>query len=123
MWGWWRWGLVIGKWHDRDTAEGAGGAFALETDSALAGGAVVAVVDKFAIDPDPDGIVAGVDDHGVPLAEGFFETVFEFDNAAIGAPLLHIVNCDVLAYDPEVASIARLQLDLDRAGEGIVEGA
>ena len=99
-------------------------------------GALFAVVDEVAIDPDFHFVSPAFDDHFVPLADGLFGAVGEVENAAgvafLAAPLLvfpfrttflHVGDLDVFVDAPEIPSIGVVHLYFDGGREHFVERA
>lgn len=108
----------------------------MHRDLAFGNGALFAVVDEVAIDPDFYFVALAFDDHFVPLADGFFGTVGKVENAAgvafLPAPLLvlsfrttffHVGNFDVFVDAPEIPSIGVVHLYFDGGREHFVERA
>lgn len=108
----------------------------LHRDLAFGNGALFAVVDEVAIDPDFHFVALAFDDHFVPLADGLFGAVGEVENAAgvafLAAPLLilsfrtsflHVGDLDVLVDTPEISSIGVMHLYFNGGREHFVERA
>ena len=106
----------------------------LHRDLAFGNGALFAVVDEVAIDPDFHFVALAFNDHFVPLADGLFGAVGEVENAAgvafLAAPLLvlsfrttllHVGDLDVFVDAPEISSIGVMHLYFDGGREHFVE--
>ena len=98
----------------------------MHRDLAFGNGALFAVVDEVAIDPDFHFVALALDDHFVPLADWLFGAVGEVENTAgvafLAAPLLvlsfrttffHVRDLDVFVDAPEISSVGVMHLYFD----------
>ena len=107
------------------------GAFRLDRDLALLGGALGAMVYEVAVDPYLDLVVEALDHQAVPFAGlllGVVGQVLDAAGFALGdAPVLlgtaalhHVGHGDVLHDAPEVARVSVVHLHLDRLWKHLV---